>query len=245
MTTAIVVTRSGGGDDHVVAATPPTSTSTTSHSTAPSQTASVADAAHSGYLRLWPFAGRADAAVWQAAYRSGGHQPWHVDPGATALSFTQGYLGYTNIDTVIDVATSGQQSWVSVGFDNPNRQPVTSAVLHLVRLGTGTDAPWEVVGTRDTTLTLSTPGYGSTVRSPATVGGRITGVDESPRVQVHQLDQQDAIGRTDGVPAGGDRAQWTVQVPFSAATGDTLTIAVSTGGHVADVERFAITGVRS
>ena len=43
---------------------------------------------------LWPFAGVADAAAWQASYRSGGHQPWHLDPALTALSFTREYLGY-------------------------------------------------------------------------------------------------------------------------------------------------------
>lgn len=31
---------------------------------------------------------------------------------------------------------------------------------------------------------------------------------------------------------------------FQAAPGSTLTLVASTGGHVAEVERFAVTGVR-
>lgn len=243
VTTAVVVSHSRDGGGRSVAAPPAhgTWTAVGTGSSAPQ----AADAAAFGYLPLWPFAGQADAAAWQSAYRSGGKQPWHLDAGQTALSFTQGYLGYTGIDQVVHVAAAGQQTWVSVGFDDPNGRAVTSAVLHLVRLGSGTDAPWEVVGTRDTTLTLTAPAYGATVRSPVTAGGQITGVDESLRVQLRQLGRPDPVGRTDGVPAGGDRARWTVQTPFTAPEGGTLTIAVSTGGHIADVERFAITGVRS
>src|SRR5438445_3380981 len=31
------------------------------------------------YQPLWPFSGQADAAAWQASYRTGGQQPWHLD----------------------------------------------------------------------------------------------------------------------------------------------------------------------
>lgn len=238
--TTVVLARPGGGNQ-AVAAAHPTSTATTPTSGATESTATAAF----HYLPLWPFASAAEAAAWQDSYRSGGHQPWHLDAGQTALSFTQGWLGYTNVDEVTKTVLDGGESWVSVGFANPNGQPVTSAVLHLVKIGTGTDAPWEVVGTEDTTLTLTTPGYGTTVRSPVTVGGRITGVDENLRVRVRQLGQSAPIGEAGGVPAGGDRSQWKVGVPFAAAGGSTLTIAVATGGHIAAVERFAITGVRS
>lgn len=247
ITTAVVLSHSGGRGDQPAAAPPAVGTSSptsSSQSTSAAGAESADDAAHFGYVPLWPFAGQADAQAWQAAYRSGGHQPWHLDAGRTALSFTRGYLGYTNVDQVVRVETSGRQSWVSVGFSADGR-PATAAVLHLVRLGTGTDAPWEVVGTRDTLLTLTTPAYGGTVRSPVTAGGRITGVDESLRVQVRQLGRPDPLGQAGGVPAGGNRAQWTVQVPFTAPASGPLTIAVSTGGHVADVELFAITGVRT
>jgi hypothetical protein len=217
--------------------------------TTPAMTSSAAPAstqlaASFHYVPLWPFASQADADAWQLTFRSGGQQPWHLDAGQTALSFTQGYLGYQNVNQVVRVTSAGGEARVGVGFDNPNGQPVTAAVLHLVKLGKGATAPWEVVGTDDTTLTLTTPAYGTTVRSPVTVGGLITGVDESLRVQVRRLGQQAPAGEVGGVPAGGDRTPWTVPVPFTATRGGALTIAVATGGHVATVERFAITGVR-
>ncbi|TNC24228.1 hypothetical protein FG385_19170 [Amycolatopsis alkalitolerans] len=196
------------------------------------------------YVPLWPFASVADAAAWQQSYRGGGHQPWHLDPGLTAQSFTQGYLRYTDLDVITQTSVQGDQAWVGVGYTNPNNQPTTAAVIHLAKIGSGTDAPWEVVGTRDTTLTLTQPGYGSKVSSPVTVGGRITGVDENLQVQIRTLGTG-VVGRSAGIPAGGQDTPWSVTVPFAAPSGSVLTIAVATGGHVTSVERFAITGVRS
>lgn len=257
LTGGLLLTRSGGGDRNttVPPATQPTSTRvavpTTSTGGPPGPTSATMTPGTTpttqpafSYMMLWPFASASEASEWQQSYRGGGHQPWHLGADLTALSFTQHYLGYVNVDKVIAIASAGREDWVTVGFDNPNHQPVISAVLHLARVGTDSDAPWEVVGTRDTTLSLTTPAYGSTVRSPVTVGGRITGVDESLRVQVRQLASDDVVGQVGGVPAGGDNSPWTATVPYVAPTHGVLTIAVSTGGHIADVERFAITGVR-
>ncbi|MFX0577785.1 hypothetical protein [Nocardia nepalensis] len=120
----------------------------------------------------------------------------------------------------------------------------TAAVLHLVRIGTGANKPWEVVGTQNSTLTLTIPGYESLVGSPVTVGGRITGVDESLRVQIRRLDRARPVGEVSGIPAGGADTPWTTTVPFAVTCPGTLTVAVATGGHIAEVERFAVTGVR-
>jgi len=196
-----------------------------------------------GYQPLWPFAGVADAAAWQRSYRSGGHQPWRLDAGLTALSFTRTYLGYQNIDRVVGQTASGTQAWVTVGYADPNGAAAPAAVVHLARIGTGQDAPWEVVGTRDTTLTLTRPGYGTTVTPPVTVGGWITGVDESLSVQVRALGEP-VLAKLAGIPAGGVRSPWSARIGFTAPAGTVVTIAVSTGGHTAAVEEFAITGVR-
>ena len=191
---------------------------------------------------LWPFADPADAARWQQDYRQGGHQPWHLDAAATALGFA-GYLGYGDVDKVVRSTVDGREAYVAVGTALPNGSLHTAAVVHLVRMGTGADAPWEVVGTRDTTLTLDRPGYGSTVASPMTVGGRITGVDEQVVVTLHVL-SGDLLAEPAAVPTGGVRSPWSVPVRFSGAAGRTVTVAAATGGHVAAVERFAVTGVR-
>ncbi len=192
---------------------------------------------------LWPFAGPSDVARWQRAYRQGGQQPWHLDAATTALGFA-GYLGYGGVDRVVRSTVDGQAAYVAIGFALPDGTLHTAADVHLVKIGTGVDAPWEAVGTRDTTLTLDRPGYGSTVASPLTVGGRITGVDERVVVTLH-AQSGDLRATPAAVAAGGSRSPWSVRVRFSSGSGATITVAAATGGHVAAVERFAVTGVRT
>jgi len=115
----------------------------------------------------------------------------------------------------------------------------------MVHWGTGPGAPWEVVGTDDTTLALTTPAYGSTVTSPATAGGTITGVDEQLVVTVRQSASSAPLGVSAGLPAGGINTPWSTEVSYRGATEPVLTIVVQTGGHIHAVERFAITGVRN
>ena len=213
----------------------------TTPSTAPSR-AGQPTAAAFRFVPLWPFGSAQEAASWQATAGTGGHQPWHLDAAATALGFA-GYLGYGDVDKVVRSTVDGRQAYVAIGAALPNGSLHIAADVHLVRMGTGADAPWEVVGTRDTTLTLDRPGYGSTVASPMTVGGRITGVDEQVVVTLHAV-SGDLQAAPAAVPAGGVRAPWSVPVRFSGAAGRTVTVAAATGGHVAAVERFAVTGVR-
>ena len=163
---------------------------------------------------LWPFADPADAARWQQDYRQGGHQPWHLDVAATALGFA-GHLGDGEVDKVVRSTVDGQEAYVAVGATLPNGGVHTAADVHLVRMGTGADAPWEAVGTRDSTLTLDRPGYGSTVASPMTVGGphlrrRRAGGRHPARAGAVTWRAAPAA-----VPAGGVRAPWSVPVRFS------------------------------
>lgn len=202
------------------------------------------------YQPLWPFPDRAQADAWVRSYRSGGHQPWHLDADQTALSFTQGYLGFEGIDRVISSSIEGEHARVAVGFrGEEGGRTLTAAVLHLVRFGEGTDAPWEVVGTDDTTLSLTTPAYGAHVSSPVKVGGRVTGVDESIRVQARRLGSDRVLGESRPVQAGGTDQPWSTTVtlrddPGRTGSGQVVTLVASTGGHLAEVERFAVTGVR-
>jgi hypothetical protein len=203
---------------------------------------SAAAPAVASALWLWPFAADSEVAAWQRANREGGHQPWHLDPAATALGFA-GHLGYSGIDRAVRSTVDGRDAHVAVGFRTPDGSLHTAADVHLIKVGAGADAPWEVVGTRDTTLTLTRPAYGSAATSPMTVGGRITGVDEQVVVTTRT-----ATGGLSSPPvavaAGGQQAPWSVRVSFRAAAGTVLTVAAATGGHVAAVERFAVTGVR-
>jgi hypothetical protein len=178
---------------------------------------------------------------WQASYQSGGHQPWHLSPVITATAFAA-FLGYTGVTQVARYTVSIGDAHVAVGIKLPDGTISTAAVIHLLRFGSGQDAPWEVVGTDDTTFTLDRPAYGTAVSSPVTAGGKITGVDESIRVTVRSLPVQGPAGTYCCRAAGGTSSPWSARVTFHVTPGAVITIAASTGGHVAAVERFAVTG---
>jgi hypothetical protein len=222
-----------------------TSPGPTASATTPTPPAAPAPAYEFGYQPLWPFADLASAQAWQAANRSGGHQPWHGDAGQTALSFTQGYLGLTEINLVTSTRATADGTYVGVGYRNPNGAAQTAAVLFLVRFGPDADSPWEVVGSDDTTFSLEQPAYGSQVQSPMLVGGHITGSDENIRVTVRSLGSTAPVGGSCCQPAGGNGTAWAMSVPFSASAGQVLTIVATTGGHLQTVERFAIQGVHT
>jgi hypothetical protein len=195
-------------------------------------------------MPLFPFSDATAVSTWQESYRTGGHQPWHLDPGSTALAFAA-YLGYQNVDKVISVATDAAGAHVSVGFTTggPVSATSTAAVVHLVRWGTGTNLPWEVVGTDDSTFSLTEPAYASLVRSPITAGGSISGADESIKLEVLSLASTTPVGGFCCVAAGGTNRAWAATVSSTAPPGAVVTIAASTGGHLATVERFTVTGV--
>jgi hypothetical protein len=206
---------------------------------------SARSAAMDGHEWLWPFADEAEMLEWQRGYREGGHSPWHVDAEATALSFTTGYLGFTGIDQVVDSAVDGDTAEITVGYlgDGGNASP--AATLLLVRLGSGDDAPWEVVGSiGNDSLTMTEPAPGAAASSPMRVAGLITGVDESIHVQVRDPAQPAPVGDKCCLPAGCEATPWSTTVTFTGTPTSTLTVVASTGGHVAEVERFAVTGVR-
>lgn len=216
-----------------------TSTPTPSPSAPPAP-----DAAYNfGYQSLWPFTEQASAEDWLRESKSRGDQPWHGDPSATAVKFAQEFLGFAELNRTTTVSEKAREAWIGVGQNDPNGQPRTVATLHLVRLGPAPDAPWEVVGTEDTDLTLDTPRYGSPMSRPViAAGGMISGVDESLHLKALQPGTE--IAEFCCVSAGGPRSPWSAQMrvaenPLPGA----VTIVVWTGGHYADIEGFAVTGV--
>lgn len=198
-----------------------------------------------GYEPLWPFTSYAEAEKWRTTVGGFGPWRWHLDAGETAMNFTAN-IGLTDITQVIAVRMNKLGAHVDVGYRDPNGQERIAATLHLVQFGTAKDSPWEVVGSDDTTLSLEQPAYGSRVTSPVTIGGHITGVDENIVVSlirvIHPADiESKPLAR---VPAGGDHAAWTTgSVPFTGH--GVLIILATTGGHVQQVERFAIQGVHT
>lgn len=196
-----------------------------------------------GYQPLWPFDNYAQARAWQIDARATGSQPWHLDPGQTALSFARGYLGFTELTRVTSTRLAADGAHEGIGYLDPNGVARSAAVVHLVRFGTGPDAAWEVVGTDDTTLSLERPAYGSTVTSPMTVGGHITGVDEAIVVSVRSIGTGVVSQPVAPVPAGGTNTAWSAAVRYTAS--GVLTVVAYTGGHLQRVERFAVQGVHT
>lgn len=227
-----------------VNSTQATSTAPTGPST-PSTGSTAPDA--DGYVfpfqPMWPFAERADADRWLTEGRHTGDSPWHADPRATALTFTREFLGFTDLDRTIAVTEQPREAWVGVGQADPMGNPMTVANLHLARLGPAADAPWEVVGSEDTDLTVDRPAYGSPLQPVTEVGGTISGVDESLHIQARQGSAM--VGEFCCVPAGGQRAPWSATLSMAATKSGAITVVVSTGGHYALIERFAITALRA
>lgn len=246
--TMVILFNDSGKDSGTSQAPAPTVTQTGPTQTGtpkPSPTTSTPAHQTFRYQPLWPFTSEDAVADWQQAYRSGGKQPWHLDPAQTALSFTTGFLGFHEIDLVVAKSVRGDEAYVSVGYRAEHNPPSVAAVIHLARFGQGDDAPWEVVGTRDSSLTLTQPRYGAAVHSPLTVGGRITGVDEAIRVDVRQASTEARLGTLCCVAAGGQSQPWSAQVTFQGATDPAVVVVASTGGHYQGVEAFAITAIRT
>ncbi len=222
------------------------STATSTPTTAlPTATTPTTTAAAAGPVYVYPFARLADAQAWQRAFESDGRQPWHLDAAATARSFAGFAGGAGQIDEVIAQHTDASGTHVALGYHNPNNLAVTAGTVRLVRVGTGTDAPWEVVGNDQSgAFTLTAPRLGATVTAPVAVSGRITGVDENIRVRVFALSRDTPIGDRCCLPAGGQQTPWTTTVSFASTGSAVVVIVATTGGHLQEIERFAFTAAR-
>ena len=122
---------------------------------------------------------------------------------------------------------------------------VTVWTVHLVRVGSGSGQPWEVVSDdHSSDFTLTTPRYGATVASPIRVAGRITGVDENIRVRAYPGASASPIGERCCLPAGGFASPWSTTLAFSGTTSPLLVITASTGGHLQGIDRLVFTAVR-
>lgn len=199
-------------------------------------------AGYVGYEPLWPFADFKQAQQWQTVDGPNGHSPWHLDAKATALFFATGYLHFQDITDVSSSDIRPNEALIGVGYKLPGGQRHEAALLRLVRFSPtfgDKTAPWEVVGTIDSDFSITQPRYASTVTSPMTVGGRITGTDENITVAVRTADGN--VDKVAPVPAGGQDAPWTVTVPFTER--GVLAVVASTGGHLTQHERFAVVGV--
>lgn len=195
------------------------------------------------YKPIWPFTSYAEARQWQGDVAKSGSQAWHGDAVATATSYVQNVLGFTDLTVFRMLGPSGSGgAHVQVGWVRPDKVVVTAAVLHLVRYGAAAGdvlAPWEVVGTDDDTLSLTSPAYGSLQTSPLTVGGLFTGVDGNLVVTVRNA-SGDVIGKAPGLAAGGQARPWKERVTYRSTGKQLCVVVVFAGGALIQHSQFAI-----
>lgn len=93
---------------------------------------------------LWPFTTQNAVLQWEAAYREGGHQPWHTSACDTGELYARYVLALAN-PTVDTCTVRGDQAWVRVTAAEqqpPTRRTVT---IHLLRVGNDPGG-WVVTG---------------------------------------------------------------------------------------------------
>ncbi len=191
---------------------------------------------------IWPFTSRAEAAAWQRA--GSGSAAWHLDPALTALAFLR-YLQAPEVDTVMatgpEMTSVGAGTSVTMGrrMANGMLRPVT--VVHMVRLGTGSTAPYVVTRAAGAyTLKITSPGLAAPVRSPLAIRGTVDGVHQSIRVELRTPARSAPIS----VPAtamGSGTTGWSTTLSFPAPASGIGTLVARTDSDAGDgaVQIFA------
>jgi hypothetical protein len=184
---------------------------------------------------VWPFTSLAQAQAWQ---KSGtGSEAWHLDPRQTALRFLR-YLQAPEVDTAItneaETTSVGAGRKVTLGRKMADGTLRAVTVVHLVRLGTGSTAPYAVTRAAGAyTLKISSPGIAAPVRSPLTVTGTIDGVHQSIRVELRTPAGATPISAPAAGP-GSATTGWSTAVSFAARAGGVATLVARTDSDAGD-----------
>jgi len=175
----------------------------------------------------WPYSSRSEA---RAHIASAG--PEMTDPRAVALRFVLGFLQRPEVDRVTGVRSQDAGLGVTVGRRVPESGRVIDVTtVYLVRVAASDSAPYVVVSATAPYLSITGPAAGAAIRSPLTVSGRITGVDESIRVDVRVLSRPAPIGSA-RTPGGGDNSPWSAPVSFPATADRGATVVAWTDSAV-------------
>ncbi|MGI8682265.1 MAG: hypothetical protein ACR2JO_09100 [Mycobacteriales bacterium] len=223
-------------DQHVATQPPAPSASTGPTSASPTPVSSggplpVGQAAYT----IWPFTSLAQAQAWQ---RAGGSQPWHLDPRQTALFFVNAYLQAPEVNVVMastaETTSVGVGRKVTLGRTMADGKLREVTVVHLVRLGSGSTAPYAVTRSAGTyTLKISSPGIAAPVRSPLQVRGTIDGVHQSVRVELRMLARPAPISAPASGP-GSATTGWQTTVSFTAPASGVGTLVARTDSDAGD-----------
>ncbi|MGI8697658.1 MAG: Gmad2 immunoglobulin-like domain-containing protein [Mycobacteriales bacterium] len=181
---------------------------------------------------IWPFTSLADAQAWQRS----GTGSWHRDAAQTALRF-MGFLQAAEVDRVLadqpETTSIGTGRKVTLGRKLADGTVAAVTVVHLVRLGSGSSAPYAVTVAGAYRLAITAPEIAAPVRSPLAVEGTITGVDESVRVELRTLGRAAPISAP-AAAMGGTGTPWQTSVSFPAPPSGTATLVARTDSAAGD-----------
>lgn len=231
-------TRTLKQDRHVATQPPAPSTApspaSTSPTPAPGRSGGPVSVTSTAYT-IWPFTSLAEAQAWQLA---GGSQPWHLDPKQTALLFVNGFLQAPEVDVVMvstaETTSVGVGRKVTLGRKMADGKLREVTVVHLVRLGSGSTAPYAVTRAAGTyTLKISSPGIAAPVRSPLRVRGTIDGVHQSVRVELRAPSRTAPISAPAAGP-GSATTGWQTTVSFAAPASGVGTLVARTDSDAGD-----------
>ena len=145
---------------------------------------------------------------------------WRSDADQTALHFLSDHLQMPYLDTVVSSTVRGDSAEVAVGRVLPSdtKQAVPATTITLQR-ASGT---WYVESARADQLTVTRTSVNA---STVTVGGRITGVDESIQVELRAGDTAQPLAHA-STPGGGQDSPWQVTLERPATDATRLTVVV-------------------
>lgn len=168
-------------------------------------------------LTIWPYATRREAAAKATEAMRSGAMPWLLDPKQSALLFVQNFLRRPEVDVVTATRPLLAGIGVTVGRRIAGGSQVFEVTtVYLVRVSAASNAPYVVVGASANYLTIDSPVAAAAVRSPVSVAGTITGVDEVVRAELRVLSRPDPLG-TGTVPAGGQDSPWSLTLAFTGS----------------------------
>lgn len=163
--------------------------------------------------------------------------PSYLDPKQTALGFVR-YLQAAEVDQVLadetETTSAGAGRKVTLGRKMADGTVRAVTVVHLVRLGSGSTAPYAVTRAAGAyTLKITSPGLAAPVRSPLTVRGTIDGVHQSIRVEVRTPAGATPISAPVSAP-GSATTGWSTPVSFAAPASGVGTLVARTDSDAGD-----------
>ena len=181
---------------------------------------------------VWPFTTDAQAADWLA---DPGARGWARDPVQVVQHLVDDFLKLPG-GTAVGTAGGGDVQRVVVKIGG---RPVST--VQVEQVGRTTSGPWSVTGAASEDVGITAPEADAAVTSPLTVTGRVTGVDESVRVQLLASSGTELAG---GYAPAGAEEPWSLPLRWTSSAWSVGAVVASTANGNGDLRAFGLTPVR-